>query len=173
MDETPITGKPGRLSRRRAWLLLLLVVILAFIFVFVPAYVIVPFKSQSARGVALSFFLKHWSPLATAVAAVLSIALAAYLWRGGRWYGRLTMLIVVAPVFVFYWFARQNHFEWMFNPLPNPAYSSINDANFITDRDMVMSVVINGEAAAYPVRQMGYHHIVQDRVGGIQVVTTY
>ena len=34
-------------------------------------------------------------------------------------------------------------------------------------------VKINGDAAAYPVRQMAYHHIVQDVVGGTPITTTY
>jgi hypothetical protein len=36
-----------------------------------------------------------------------------------------------------------------------------------------MAVKINGEAAAYPIRQMAYHHLVQDSVGGMHIVATY
>ena len=61
----------------------------------------------------------------------------------------------------------------MFNPLPNTGYARVSESGFIDDSDMVISVVLNGEAVAYPIRQMGYHHVVQDSVGGIQVVTTY
>jgi len=38
---------------------------------------------------------------------------------------------------------------------------------------MVMTVELNGESAAYPIRQMAYHHIVQDTVGGTPIVSTY
>ena len=31
----------------------------------------------------------------------------------------------------------------------------------------------NGEAAAYPIRQLAYHHLVQDIVGGVPIVVTY
>jgi uncharacterized protein DUF3179 len=34
-------------------------------------------------------------------------------------------------------------------------------------------VEIAGDAVAWPVRQMAYHHIVQDEVGGVPVVSTY
>ncbi len=71
------------------------------------------------------------------------------------------------------WMARQNHFEWMFNPLPNPAYVKVSEANFVAGTDMVMAVEINGEAVAYPMRQMAYHHIVQDVVGGKPITATY
>ena len=43
----------------------------------------------------------------------------------------------------------------------------------IDDADMIMSVRINGEARAYPIREMGYHHIVNDVVGGEPIVATY
>ena len=71
------------------------------------------------------------------------------------------------------WFARQNHFEWMFNPLPHSSYAKVTDASFVSDSDMVLAVTINGESAAYPVRLMAYHHVVQDQVGGTPIVATY
>ena len=71
------------------------------------------------------------------------------------------------------WFARQNHFEWMFHPLPNAAYASIGDAKFVDDADLVLAVERNGEAAAYPIRQLAYHHLVQDVVGRVPIVVTY
>jgi hypothetical protein len=71
------------------------------------------------------------------------------------------------------WFARQNHFEWMFEPLPNAAFSDVSDAGFVSEGDMVIAVELNGDAAAYPVRQVAYHHVVQDTIGGIPVLVTY
>jgi hypothetical protein len=38
---------------------------------------------------------------------------------------------------------------------------------------MVMSVSIGGETHAYPIRALGYHHIVNDVVGGVAVAATY
>ena len=37
-------------------------------------------------------------------------------------------MCVIAPLLGVTWFARQNHFEWMFNPLPNAAYANVADA---------------------------------------------
>ena len=71
------------------------------------------------------------------------------------------------------WFAQQNHFLWMFNPLAKAAYTKISEVNFVKDDDMVMSVKINGEAVAYPIRQIAYHHIIQDVVGGQPITATY
>jgi hypothetical protein len=77
------------------------------------------------------------------------------------------------PLLAATWFARQNHFEWMFQPLPNAAFAGASDAGFVPEDDMVLAVYLNGEAAAYPVRQVAYHHVVQDIIGGIPVLVTY
>lgn len=83
------------------------------------------------------------------------------------------MPLLLAPLALVTWFARQNHFEWMFNPLPNAAYAKVSEVNFVNDGDMVLAVEINGEAVAYPVRQMGYHHVINDVVGGKPITATY
>ena len=82
-------------------------------------------------------------------------------------------MLVLLPAFAATWLARQNHFEWMFNPLPNPAYAKSADVSFINDDDRVLSVTIGGESVAYPVRLMAYHHLVEDTVGGTPIVATY
>jgi hypothetical protein len=37
----------------------------------------------------------------------------------------------------------------------------------------VLSVTLGNESVAYPIRLMGYHHVVQDTVGGTPIVATY
>jgi len=81
--------------------------------------------------------------------------------------------MLLLPVSAAAWFARQNHFEWMFNPLANSAYAKANDASFVGEGDMVLAVEHNGDAVAYPVRLMAYHHVLGDTVGGTPIVATY
>lgn len=160
-------------GRKTAWLALLAIVVLGFAVVAAPVWIIMPFKPQTARGVEVSFALKRWSPIVTVVALVLSLAIAAWLWRGARWWKRALLVIVFIPLFAATWFARQNHFEWMFNPLPSAAYAPTGDASFVDNNDIVLAVELGGEAAAYPVRLMAYHHVVEDTVGGVPIVATY
>jgi hypothetical protein len=70
------------------------------------------------------------------------------LWRGTRWFAKVALVILLLPLLAVTWFARQNHFEWMFNPLPQPAYASVNEASFVGETDMVLAVENNGEAVA-------------------------
>ena len=61
----------------------------------------------------------------------------------------------------------------MFAPLEGPSFAAADAADWVGEDETVMAVVVNGEAAAYPVRQLAYHHIVQDVVGKEPIVATY
>lgn len=161
------------MNRKWVWLLLLLITLVALAMVAVPVWIIMPFKPQTARGVEVSYALKRWSPVLTIIALALALILAAWLWRGSRWWKRAFLVVIFIPLLASTWFARQNHFEWMFNPLANAAYAKVSDAGFVDDADIVLAVESNGEAAAYPIRLMAYHHVVQDTVGGTPLVATY
>ena len=93
--------------------------------------------------------------------------LAAVSWQ------RMVVLIALLPFAGASWFARQNHFEWMFSPLTDPAYVRGAAADFVNAGDMVLGVVVNGDAAAWPVNQLGYHHVVTTEVGGVPIAATY
>ena len=162
------------LNRRVEWLALLAITLVALVIVVLPVWIIQPFKPQTARGVELSYNLRRWSPLVTVLSLASAVFLVASLWRGSRrWWIRAFLLVLLIPLLASTWFARQNHFEWMFNPLANAGYVKANEAAFVSEADIVMAVDSNGEAAAYPIRQMAYHHLVQDTVGGTPIVATY
>jgi hypothetical protein len=161
-------------SRRTAWITLLLLVLISLAMVLPPVWIVQPFKSQSERGLALSYVLRRWSPIVTLAASVLALMVIAWLWSDTRRRWRKAVFVLIAvPLLASTWFARQNHFEWMFNPLANATYVKPNEATFIDDTDIVMVVENNGEAVAYPIRFMAYHHVVQDVVGGTPIVATY
>jgi hypothetical protein len=168
-----LTNSDTLWGRRAAWFTLLLLALIGLAMVLVPVWIIMPFKPQSARGLAVSYALRRWSPLLSLVALTGGLALIAWLWRGSRWWRKAVLIIIVVPLVASAWFARQNHFEWMFHPVANAAYARTSAAEFVADTDMVMGVESNGEAVAYPVRLMAYHHVVQDVVGGTPIVATY
>jgi hypothetical protein len=161
------------MSRKLAWLLLFLLVVVVLVVVLTPVFLIMPFKAQTSRTMEISYLMRRWSPWLTVLASLLILAIAVRLWMGGRWFGRIALVILVLPALAATWLARQNHFEWMFNPLPNPAYAKAADASFVNDDDRLLAVTINGESVAYPIRLMGYHHVVEDTVGGTPIVATY
>ena len=159
--------------RKLVWLSLFVLIAIVLAIVLTPVFLIMPFKAQTPRVVEVSYMMRRWSPVVTALASLLILTLTIRLWLGGRWWSRIILVLLLVPVFAATWLARQNHFEWMFNPLPNPAYAKATDVTFINDDDRVLSVTIGNESVAYPIRLMGYHHVVQDTVGGTPIVATY
>jgi len=161
-------------SRRLTALAMLIGIAAAFAVVMIPALYIQPFKAQTPDQVQISYILKRWSPIVTLLITLSLVALTILMWRGAnRWWRKGIMVAAVLLTLLPLWFARQNHFEWMFNPLPQAGYVAASDASFVADTDMVMGVEINDETVAYPVRALAYHHVVLDTVGRKPIVATY
>jgi Protein of unknown function (DUF3179) len=154
------------------WFALFVLAVITLAVLAAPVIILHPFKEETLRGLTLAYSLKHWGLLIDLLAIAAAIAVAMRLW-GGRWWRKaivsFAMLVMIAASAL----ARFNHFEKMFRPLPQPKYAAMNDVNFVDADDMVMTVAHGVEAAAYPIRQLAYHHIVQDVVGGLPVVVTY
>src|SRR5438874_3884394 len=172
---TPTNTKTAsRISSRLIWPALFILLLLSIAFVAVPVFLIQPFRPQTQRALEISYLLRTWSPLVTVIIFLTIVALTLWRWNGARrWWRKALLVIILLLSIVPAWFARQNHFEWMFNPLHNSSYVKVADAAFVRDSDMVLAVKINNEAVAYPVRLMAYHHVVQDTVGGTPICATY
>lgn len=167
------TSRPRPKYRKLAWLALFLLAAIMFTMIFIPVYLIMPFKTQTPRAIDTAYQLKRWSPLVTVFGLLATLALTVYLWRSGRWFKRTVMVLLIGLAGLWTWFARQNHFEWMFNPLPAAAYATAGEAAFVNDTDQVLAITVNNESVAYPIREMAYHHVVGDTVGGVPIVATY
>jgi hypothetical protein len=169
----PASPTPSRSRRRFAGLGLLFFVLAALALVAIPVWEIRPFRPQTSAGISLAYACRRLAPWATVVALAAGAALAAGLWRGARWWSRAAMVLALVPLGGAVWLARTNIFEKMFAPLPSPRYARAMEADWVKDGDLVLGIERNGEAVAYPVRQIAYHHIVMDEVGGVPVVATY
>ena len=173
LTETNAQTQTG-IERRLIWPALLGLLVFSIAFVAIPVFLIQPFRPQTQRALEISYLLRSWSPSATAIMLLAALALVIWRWRQARRWWRKTLLVILLSLSIVpAWFARQNHFEWMFNPLHNSAYGKVADAAFVRDSDMVLAVKINNEAVAYPVRLMAYHHVVADTVGGTPICATY
>jgi hypothetical protein len=158
----------------KKWILLIIISVAAFAVIFIPAFLIQPFKAQTSQTVQYAYILRKFSPwLTLLLSAILILVLIRNYKNFGRWWQKAAAFMLLIICLISAWFARQNHFEWMFNTLKNPAYVAASKADFIDRSDMVLGVKINGEDAAYPVRLLAYHHLVQDTVGGKPIVATY
>ncbi len=55
----------------------------------------------------------------------------------------------------------------------DPRVVPAEDARWLEAGSEVFGVVLDGEARAYPIPMIAYHHVVNDRLAGIPVAVTY
>ena len=162
-------------SDRTRWLVVILACLaVSLVSVAYPLYVIRPFRAQGARELAVALLVSRFGPLLTAVSALAAVAAAIAYWRTQAPALRRTLVAASAVlVCVLAVLARANVYEQlMFHPLEHPAFAAATDAKLDND-DKLIVVKVNGSARAYPIREMGYHHVVNDVVGGTALVATY
>ena len=57
--------------------------------------------------------------------------------------------------------------------IDNPRFVTADQAGFLNDEDLILGVVIGGDARAYPAKILDQHEIVNDTVGGQPIAITY
>ncbi len=149
-----------------------LLVLASLAVVLIPAYIIRPFRGQSAEALTLALTLRTWAPLVTVGTGLVALLLAIGLFRGARRRQKalvaLAMLLVVASAAL----ARYNYFERYFRPVTTPQFEPAAQVKLDAD-EMVLAVRSGAQARAYPIRAMAYHHLVNDTLGGVPLVATY
>ncbi len=159
-------------QRGYVWFLFLVSAVAGIGLFFVPAFIIRPFTHQTPTGLALAMALRQRAPWGTLVAAVVCLALALVLWgivSKGRKIVLASVMVLVAFSAVM---ARLNYFEWMFHPVDSAQFESAS-ASKLDKGEMILALRFGSEARAYPIREMAYHHVLNDVVGGVPVAVTY
>ena len=116
--------------------------------------------------------IRQWAPIATILTGLLCLTLVVMLWRTVGIWRRILLVLAMLPVCFSAVMARINYFEWMFHPVDDVRFESAAQRK-LDASEMVMAVAFSGDARAYPISEMAYHHIVNDVVGGVPIVATY
>jgi hypothetical protein len=153
-------------------LCLLFASLMALVFAGYPMYVIRPFREQTPAALDRALWVLLHNRLPLLILAVLITGLAFLLWRRAGWVARLFMVPAVGIAVIAAAFTWVNPYEQMFHPLGAPHYVEAQHAA-IDANDMVIAVSLRGESRAYPIREMGYHHVVNDRLHQLPIVVTY
>jgi hypothetical protein len=142
------------------------------IFAAYPMYVIRPFREQRPAALERAFWVLLHDKAPSFLAALFVTAIALLLWRRAGWVAKLLLAPAVGLAVLAAAATWINPFEHMFHPLGEPTYVAAERAA-VDANDMVIAVTLGGESRAYPIREMGYHHVVNDRLHGIPMVVTY
>lgn len=139
---------------------------------FIPAFIIRPFRYQSSKALTLALVVREYAPVGTAIAACAVILLAIGQWGRVRRLQKIWLVVGVLLATGSATMARMNYFEWMFHPVAQPGFEAAG-VSTLDSGEMVLAVTFDNDARAYPIREMAYHHIVNDVVGGVAVAVTY
>jgi hypothetical protein len=139
-----------------------------------PWYVIRPFRAQGARELAAALLISRVGPPLTLAAAFAAVAAAIAYWRAQA--SALARTLAAAGALlacVLAVLSRANIYELLlFHPLEHPAFAAASGVK-LDDDDKLIAVKIGRDARAYPIREMAYHHVVNDVVGGTALAATY
>ena len=174
MLTTDLETRKGFAMNRIRWTVVLLSCLALSLFcVAYPLYVIRPFRAQGARELMAALWVMRYRNVVTIVSAVVAIGTAAAFWGRSKTRTRVIAMSAALAVCILAGLARVNVYEQlMFHAVDRPAFTSAAQAKLDPD-DKLIVVKIGGAARAYPVREMGYHHVVNDEVGGTAIVATY
>ena len=152
--------------------------IFALLFLFaveiLRVYFIMPFPgSQRANTIDIAYFLNKYIWAFRLLGLVLLLPLAIYAYRNASlWKNIVLTIIILLYGVVFYFFNFKFLADTMFYQPKNKTLATVAE-NKIDTNKLVIGVAINGQAKAYPIEIIGYHHQVQDTVGGTPVMITY
>jgi Protein of unknown function (DUF3179) len=158
--------------RPLSWTFFLLSALAAIGLFFVPALIIRPFTRQSTSGLALAMALRQRAPIGTLIAATICVIFAFLLWQSDNRRRKIALCTILFLVVFSTVMARLNYFEWMFHPLDSPQFQA-ESASQLDSNEMILAIRYGSDARAYPIREMAYHHILNDVVEGVPVAVTY
>ena len=140
------------------------------VFEILNVYFIMPMPgSQRMNSIGAAYFLYKWRWIFRGFFSV--IILIGFLKSSvkRKWLLIIPIVIVAA---IIYMANFKMAADAMFKQPKQLLLVTAGDNKVDTNR-LVIGVTINGESKAYPIRFLGYHHHVQDTVGGKSILVTY
>jgi Protein of unknown function (DUF3179) len=158
----------------RKWIALLALCLAVSLFCLIyPVYVIRPFRHQGAAELKAALVMLRFRPWLMCAASALALLAAIQYWRAKRpWWKRGPVALFAILVLGFTALSRVNIYELMFHPVDRPEFIPAA-AMKLDGGEKVLAIREGGEARAYPIRSISYHHVVNDRLGGVPIAATY
>ena len=136
-------------------------------------YFIMPMPgSQRMRSIEFAHAMYTWRWIGRAAFGAMVLAGIAPAWRtSGRvkWLMPAALLALVGIVYTFNFQMSADH---MFLQ-PKMLRMEPASRNAVARERLVVGIEVNGQARAYPLQYIGYHHQVRDTIAGEQVLVSY
>jgi Protein of unknown function (DUF3179) len=133
-------------------------------------YFIMPMPgSQEMNSINVAYFLYHYRWIFR-IALAIFIAVGVYRMNWKRkWLALIPFLVIGLVTYMANFKMAADHMFYQ----PQKKLMLNAAANKVDAERLVIGIVQNGEARAYPINYLGYHHQVRDTVGGTPVIITY
>jgi len=140
------------------------------VFEILNVYFIMPMPgSQEMNSIDVAYFLHQWRWIFRILFGIMIVAgLLKSSWKR-KWLLVIPLAIVAAVIFMANFKMAADHMFYQ----PNKLLLVGAAENKVDSQRLVIGIVNNGEARAYPIRFLGYHHQVQDTIGGKPLIVTY
>jgi hypothetical protein len=147
-------------------------VILLILFEILNVYFIMPMPgSQEMNSIEIAYFLYSWRWVFRIVFGLMVVVGFLKLWNSPRKIVRvLTLLPLVAVAYLFNFVMVADK---MFLQAENLVFKSAAENDLVPLDQIIIGIEFNGEAKAYPLEFLAYHHQVRDIIGGKEVMVTY
>lgn len=150
--------------------LFLLGVIGLILFEMANVYFIMPMPgSQRMRSIEIAYFLYSYRWYFRVILGLLALVGIVNTYRSSKW---LVLGLLAAAVAVVYMFNFEMAADVMFFQ-PKQVLMKEGKDNKVANEKIVIGVVRHGEARAYPIQFIGYHHQVLDTLAGKPIMVTY
>jgi hypothetical protein len=148
--------------------------LLLILFEFARVYLIMPMPgSQNFDSIEIAYFLGSNKWISRLIGYLLvSVPLVLILRNGVKKEKLIIGGLTAMYLIVFYVFTFQMEADKMFYQ-PTKVVKTSLSKNKISDNKLVIGVVIDSVASAYPIQLIGYHHQVVDNMNGNPIMVTY
>ena len=152
----------------------ILVLMFLIIFECLRVYLIMPLPgSQQFDSIELAYFLGSNKWMIRLIGYLIAFIPMILIIRNGIKKEKIIIgVLTVVYLIVFYVFTFQMEADKMFYQ-PTKVVSTSLSKNKIPNNKLVIGVIIDNIARAYPIQLIGYHHQVVDTINGQRIMVTY
>ena len=144
--------------------------IFLMLFEILNVYFIMPLPgSQQMNSVDLAYFLYRWRwSFRVVFSAMIAIGFFASHFKN-KWIPLVLFVLLFSVVYAVNFQMAADHMFYQ----PQKVLMVNAAANKVDSNRLVLGIVNNGQAKAYPIQFLGFHHQVKDSIGGKPVLVTY
>ncbi len=161
------------MSRRQSLVTLLACLAICLVSLIYPIYVIRPFRAQGAGELAQALVVMRFRGIATLLTVMATLVALVFYWRAqsGKWRraGVTLWALLICGIAAL---SRVNIYELMFHPDDRPVFAGIARTK-LDNGEKVIAVKVGTTARAYPIRNISYHHVINDVIDKVGIVATY